>query len=297
MAIRLTCPQCGNVTEAAEQYAGQTVRCTKCAATIAIPPPDGDSPIRGPGAPKKQGLGTGEIILIMAAVAVVLLLLCWTVILPALAEAIIAKKKMPCINNLKQISFALHNYHNTYGTFPPAYIPDKNGRPMHSWRVLILPFLQNGDLYKQYHFDEPWNSPNNRKVADVAMGVFHCPNESDPNAHTTSYMMVVGPHTISDGPHGRKLSQITDGAANTIMLVEVANSGVGWAEPRDLSFEDMDFKINGIKRHSISSCHSGGASVAFCDGSVCFLTDTIYPQTVKSMLTIDGGEQSSVGLR
>ena len=71
---------------------------------------------------------------------------------------------MTCKNNLKQIALALHNYHQANGCFPPAYIADKNGRPMHSWRVLILPYLELDHLYKQYNFNEPWDGPNNKKL-------------------------------------------------------------------------------------------------------------------------------------
>ena len=104
-------------------------------------------------------------------------------------------------------------------------------------------------------------------------------------------MMVVGPHTISDGPHSRKAAEITDGLHNTIMLVEVADSGTWWAEPHDLRFDQINFKINSSKRQGISSYHPGGVNVAFCDGSVRFLRDSINPQLVRAMLTIDGGEQ------
>jgi prepilin-type processing-associated H-X9-DG protein len=106
-------------------------------------------------------------------------------------------------------------------------------------------------------------------------------------------MIVVGPHTISDGPHSRRGSDFTDGTSDSIMLVEVADSGVGWAEPKDLEFDKIDFKINGKKRPGISSQHSGGANVAMRDGSVRWLSDSIKPVMLKAMLTVDGGEKIS----
>ena len=69
------------------------------------------------------------------------------------------------LNNLKQIAMALQCYHQANGCFPPAYIADKTGKPMHSWRVLILPYLDRDDLYKAYNFTEPWDGPNNKKLA------------------------------------------------------------------------------------------------------------------------------------
>src|SRR5580704_3157028 len=103
-----------------------------------------------------------------------------------------------CKNHLQQLALAMHNYHDQYGSFPPAYIADKDGRPMHSWRVLLLPFLEFDSLHKQYRFDEPWNGPHNRLLAEPAPSLFHCP--SDTGAKTnTSYVVVVGPKTIFPG--------------------------------------------------------------------------------------------------
>lgn len=67
---------------------------------------------------------------------------------------------------------AVANYRSTFGGYPPAYIADCDGRPMHSWRVLILPFLEQQNLYAAYHFDEPWDGPNNRKLAGRIGQVF-----------------------------------------------------------------------------------------------------------------------------
>jgi prepilin-type processing-associated H-X9-DG protein len=202
-----------------------------------------------------------------------------------------ASCRSTCVNNLKNLAIAMFRYHEANGCFPPAFIADQNGRPMHSWRVLLLPYLEHEDLYKQYKFNEPWDSPSNRKLTDCAVRGFRClsaPHLGKPN---TSYMMVVGPHTISDGPHSRKVSEITDGTSKTIMLVEVADSGVRWAEPKDLSFNDLEFKINNVDRPGIGSHHSGGANAAFCDGDVRLLDAATPPEQLKAMLTIDGGEK------
>jgi prepilin-type processing-associated H-X9-DG protein len=184
----------------------------------------------------------------------------------------------------------MHNYNQAYGCFPPAYLADKNGKPMHSWRVLLLPYMDQKALYDMYRFNEPWDSANNRRVTDLAIGLYQCSSEPDRKNPTTNYMMVVGPHMLSDGPHSKTLKEITDGTSNTIMVVEVADSGTWWAEPHDLNFEQMSFKINNSKRQGISSYHVGGVNVAFCDGSVRFLRDSTNPELVKAMLTIDGGE-------
>ena len=293
MASQFTCPHCCAVTEIAEHCVGETVSCAKCGKTVTVTPIGKASPFSGPSKPANKSTSKGclvEVLIGGAFIAIVVLAVFGTIVFQINRAAREPTHSRLCGNNIKQISLALLNYEQAYGTFPPAYIPDKNGRPMHSWRVLILPFLEQQSLYKQYRFDEPWDSPNNRKVSDAALHIFQCPSQPDQKDTETSYMMVIGLHTISDGPHGRKVSEITDGTKNTIMLVEVADSGVRWAEPRDLSIDKIRFGSNGDKWQGISSHHPGGAFVSFCDGAISHLNYSTYPQYVKALLTIDGGE-------
>ena len=81
-----------------------------------------------------------------------------------------------CINNLKQIGLAMHNYHAMHKTFPPAYTVDKAGKPLLSWRVLILPYLEQDALYKEFHLDEPWDSEHNRALIDRMPATYRCPD-------------------------------------------------------------------------------------------------------------------------
>ena len=218
--------------------------------------------------------------------AVVGFIILWNAVLAAREAA----RDITCRCHLSQIALALHNYHQIYKCFPPAYVADAEGRPMHSWRVLLLPFFDSYDIYKKYRFDEPWDSPNNLTIAKEAGRSFRCPSQPDVDYPITNYVMIVGPHTISDGPHSRKLEEITDGTSNTIMVVEVADSGIRWNEPRDLRFDEIDFRINGEKRPGIGSHHPGKVNVAMCDGSKISLADSTPPEVVKALTTIDGGE-------
>jgi prepilin-type processing-associated H-X9-DG protein len=231
-------------------------------------------------------------------------LLCFTAIpvallLPAVQAAREAARRSACTNNLKQIAIALHSYHDTYKTFPPAYIADKDGKPMHSWRVLILPFLEDPDaaaIHKEYDFNEPWDGPNNKKLAARAPAVFHCPS-SDDSDQTTNYVAVVGDDTAWPGDTATKLDEIIkgDGASRTILVVESAGSGIGWTEPRDLSFDDAARGVNaGGVRPGFNSDHSRGMNAAFCDGSVKFLPDGLSPEDLQALLTRNGGEDVEV---
>ncbi len=194
---------------------------------------------------------------------------------------------MHCDNNLKQIGLALRQYQRRYSCLPPAFVPDANGKPMHSWRVLLLPFLDQDALYQKYSFKEPWDGPNNRKLSNVSIGVYKCTSDA-PEYANTSYVAVVGPGTAWPGATGARLGDVQTDPGNTVLVVEVADSGVNWMEPRDLSFENMDFHVNGQPRNSISSRHRGDATVLFVDGSVGRLGDGLTPEAIRAMLRITG---------
>ena len=200
-----------------------------------------------------------------------------------------------CSNQVQQIGLAIRIYAQANGCLPPGYTSDPNGRRLHSWRTLILPYLVSDDRYKEIRFDEPWDSPHNRDILqkmDDASWYYRCFDAAGPEGET-SFVMVVGPNTISDGPRSVRWDDIKDGSSNTLMFVEIRNSGIQWAEPRDLDFADMSFRINDPNGKGISSDHPGGAFVVFADGSVRFIQDDVAPEIVKALTTINGGEDVS----
>ncbi len=194
---------------------------------------------------------------------------------------------------IKQIAIALYLYHDTYGSFPPAYVADATGKPMHSWRVLILPFMELDSLYKSYNMAEPWDGPNNRKLLDQRPSVYHCPSRNC-GSTLTSYAMIVGPGTAFPGAGTTKLGDIRDGADRTIMIAEIANVDIAWTEPRDLDVRTMSWIINDPSKPSISSFHSRAPTLLFADGSVRGFSTFPPPATLKAMATIDGGEAVDV---
>lgn len=218
----------------------------------------------------------------------------------AVRDAREAARRSNCKGELKQIGLALLNYRETYGCFPPPYVADASGRPMHSWRVLILPFIDQAALYREYRFDEPWDGPNNRKLSDRILlwsdySFYHCPSDrtasGDVNATMTSYVAVVGRETAWTGDGC--VNEIPDGPESTLMVVEVANSGIHWMEPRDLHVSQMAPTINAKGGRGISSRHLGGAHAATADDTVRFLSDKLPASTLRGLLTIDGGERLS----
>lgn len=206
---------------------------------------------------------------------------------------------MQCSNNLRQIGIALHGYHNKYGSFPPAYVTDSSGWPMHSWRVLILPFLDDAkadEIYSQYDFDEPWDGPNNRKLHDEAISTYHCPSEDRKGPLTeTNYLAVVGPMTAWPGETTTKLPY-RDGESNTILLVESSNSGIHWMEPRDLHVTQMNLTMNAPTGQGISSRHRHGPPVLFADCSVKYLYRDPPQKWLRAWLTPESADRFSTSL-
>ena len=198
-----------------------------------------------------------------------------------------------CGNNLKQIVLALHDYHDVYGSLPPTYIADKNGKPMHSWRVLILPFIEQKPLYDKYNFDEPWDGPNNSKLAATIMKAYSCPAEHAKKGSSasleTDYVAIVGDHTAWRGEKALNFGDFKDGTSNTIFVVEVHHSGIHWMEPRDLHVSQMAPTINPKHGQGISSAHPGGAQVGLADGAVRFLPDETPQDVLRSHIQIDDG--------
>jgi hypothetical protein len=152
----------------------------------------------------------------------------------------------------------------------------------------LLPFFEEEalkDLYKQYRFEEPWNSPHNLKLADKMPAVYRCPASDGPTGEA-NYLAVVGKETGWPGADSMTLRQIRDGTANTIALVEVGNSGINWLEPRDLSVDEA------LK--TVDSEHPGGAFHLFFDGSAHFLNSDIDRDVYRGLLTANGGEEVAI---
>jgi Protein of unknown function (DUF1559) len=200
-------------------------------------------------------------------------------------------RRAQCANNLKQIAIALDSYRGQYGAHPPAYVADATGRPMHSWRVLLLPFLDAQSLYDQYDFREPWNGPNNSKLLATMPAVFGCPSQPPTRPNRTNYAVITGPGTLFPGTASVEIEDITDGLSETLMVVEVANVNIPWTAPVDLDVRTMSFQINDLKHPGLSSMHIEGAQVALGDARVFWLMEDAPAKTLRAATTIGGGEK------
>lgn len=201
-----------------------------------------------------------------------------------------AARRTHCMNNMRQIVIAMHNYESKHGHFPPAYIADEDGNPMHSWRILILPYLERQNLFERYSMDEPWDGPNNRLLADEIDAIYSCPshNSGGGEANSTSYCLVTGEGTLFDADQAPEFDDIKDGRSNTVILVEVNHREFHWMEPRDLTLEQAIGGFEKAAKDEQVSNHPGVQNVAFADGSTSVLaTSTTRSELEKLFLIAD----------
>ena len=195
------------------------------------------------------------------------------------------------MNQFKWIALAFHNYHDRYKTFPPAAIRDKNGKPLLSWRVAVLPYLEQEALYKEFHLDEPWDSEHNRKLIARMPDVFGDP---DPEVLAaigeegkTTFVVPTGEGTLFRGGKGKSIKEIRDGTSFTVLAVEVVpRRAVVWTKPDDWKVDWKD-PLDGVRRTD-----GRPFTYAMCDGSVqTFDADNAAAeQWWKKVLTPAGGE-------
>jgi hypothetical protein len=209
---------------------------------------------------------------------------------PALAKPIVelvlkpqaASARARSANNLKQIALALHNYHDTYGVFPAAAICDKKGKPLLSWRVAILPFIEQNNLYNQFHLDEPWDSKHNKPLSETLVKVYELPyGEAKPGS--TNYRVFVGNGAVFDTVQGCKISSITDGTSNTLMVFEGADS-TPWAKPDEIEFDPKKPMLKHLRFEGGRVCQ-----FAMCDGSVRAVPNTLKEAVLRLLIQKDDG--------
>jgi hypothetical protein len=190
------------------------------------------------------------------------------------------------MNNLKQLGLAMHNYYDVQKSFPPRAILSKEGKPLLSWRVAILPYLGAGELHKEFHLDEPWDSEHNRRLIDRMPEVLRSPSSSAAAGRTT-YVAPVMPGAIFGGPGGLTFKQITDGTSQTIMLVEADDDhAVVWTKPEDIEI-DLENPSKGLligPQKVLFSLYADGSAHRFTT------PDEIAPARLKAKLTYEGKE-------
>jgi RNA polymerase sigma factor (sigma-70 family) len=195
-----------------------------------------------------------------------------------------AAARTTAANNMKQIGLAMHNYHDSFKALPAHAIYSKDGKtPLLSWRVSILPFIDQNDLYKQFKLDEPWDSAHNKKLIPKMPDIFE-PTIGKKEEGKTLIQVFTGPDTVFNGAKRLKLTEITDGTSNTIMAVE-AKDAVVWTKPADLVLpKDKD------KLPALGGRFSNGFHILMCDGTVNLTPLNPVAKDFRSLITPAGND-------
>ena len=231
--------------------------------------------------PARRGFRLLELLAVVGVIGLVIALL-----LPLRRSAGEAARRSTCTNNLKQIGIALHNYEAEYHALPPAFTVDAEGKPLHSWRTLILPFMEQASLYEKIDLSKPWDHPANRAARDTRIHVYQCPSAIIPETHTT-YLAVVGPGSCLQPGQPRPLAEITDDHSLTLVVIDVeAEHAVHWMSPTDAS-EPVALSFTAAKQPS----HPGGAQGLFADATVRFLNQGTKLAALRAMISIAGDDE------
>ncbi len=196
-----------------------------------------------------------------------------------------------CVNNLKQIALALNNYEQEYNALPPAYTVDAAGKPLHSWRTLILPYLDQEELYRSIDLTKPWDDPANARALAAELSVYRCPAwlrtaSGWPPLNGTTYRAIVAPGGCFDPTRPRRLEEITDGTRSTLMVIEVGEEdAVPWMAPVDAN-EAMVLSLGSAPNPP----HAKGRNACFVDGVARGLNADTPAEFLRALISIAGGE-------
>ena len=209
-------------------------------------------------------------------------------LLPAVQKVREAANRSSSMNNMKMLGLALYNYEASMGSLPPAVVTDKNGKPLYSWRVLILPYIEQDAVYRAWKLDEPWDSPNNRRLSDLVIKTFCEPTE--PPTNKTHYRVFLGNGALFNTGlagnrvgGGTRIAEIVDGTSNTIMIAQTRDS-VPWAAPDEITYDPKK------PLPALGLTGAGTFLATFADGSVRGLKTTIKPQTLHLLIQKADGQ-------
>lgn len=220
-----------------------------------------------------------SIVVAVLVVAAVIFLL-----VPAMQVVRTPDPRTQVINNFKQITLALHDYAGTHGALPPPAIYSKDGKPLLSWRVAILPYLEHEELYNKFKLDEPWDSPANIALLPNMPMMYDDfpPKPRAPN--TTTFRVFVGPGTAFEGPGGISLKDFPDGTSNTLLVVEAAEA-VPWTKPAEIAYSAE------CSLPQLGGRFTKHFMVGFADGSVVRIQQTVSEARLRAAITRNGGEK------
>jgi hypothetical protein len=204
---------------------------------------------------------------------------------PYVERLIITERQARASQQVRQILKAMQDDEGKHGTFPAHASYDRDGQALLSWRVHLLPMLGEGKLYREFKLDEPWDSPNNKKLLSRMPAVYRPQDAKLAAQYRTTFLVPHGRNLMFEDKRGIAIRDITDGLTHTILLIDVEDArAVEWTKPVDLPLEE----INGAM--GFSTRHGGKYLVGMANGSAYFLPTTMGAWSLWGLLTRNQGE-------
>ena len=298
MPFLFTCPHCQTKTQVDDRYSGQAGKCVTCGGSIQLPR-------FAVGATQPSGSGGGQtsrdqLIRWFVAGAVGLILLgallvaMFRVGSQTMSQLTSNRERSASMANLKRIAEALNAYAADYGTYPPSATVDQTGKKLHSWRVLILPYLGEDELYNRFDLSVSWDDPRNMELSYQVPVYYLHPNGSPAaSPYLAAYYMIVGPSTLFPASGPLSPDDMTDDPSQTILVIEgspIVPSG-RWTEPVDLDITKMQGRLSANPGIEPGGLLDDGVAFATVDGRTHFVPRSIEPITMLSLITANGGER------
>lgn len=289
-----TCPHCQATTQVEDRYSGKSGQCFSCGAAIQLPEYAADA-TKSATAKTKRPLGV-----MIAAGIVLTMLVCLIFAVVRFGGASVSRLaevriRNASINNLENIASALNAYAADYGTYPPATMRDTTGRPLHSWRVLILPYLGEQETFDQFDLTKPWDDEINLQASYLMPSAYAHPNDPNSASGQSGYYLITGPGTLFPASGPLAPDKVSDEKSQTILVIvgrpQLNTSLGGWAEPVDLDAAMMQGVVNGTIGIEPGGRMKSGVTMATVDGLGHFLTNELSPTTFNSLVTPNGNER------
>ncbi len=307
MPYLFTCSHCQTKTLVEDRYSGLSGQCVTCGKPITIPEFASTAAEKRPGADAVNNVRPGHRVgrIATAIVAVTLAIGVLVVVIQLGQDAVTrvqaGRIRSGSLKNLEQIADALRSYAAAHGRFPPPVSRDDSGTPLHSWRVLVLPYLGHEDLYFQFDLDRPWDAMENQEAALEMPSVYRHPTSQRGQtpygmggSPIAGYYLITGPETLFPPTGPLREDQVHDGAAKTLLVVEATPVGASsWTEPVDLKLASLQGAVNSGGDSAAGGLSEGGVAVATVNGQGQFVPERCTPRTFRSLVTPAGNEPTA----
>lgn len=308
MSFLFDCPHCGTKTEVDDQYSGRAGECVTCGKPIQLPrfaassvADRVDSPTAGSSSSRVRtwkGIGGLSPARLAGGSVLLMLLIGFGYLVfrfggSTLQQIQNNQNRVASMNNLQTIAKALDAYAEIHGSYPPAHTVDAQGMPLHSWRVLILPFLNEVELYDGIDLDLPWDSARNQPFHYNVPSVYTHPNFAGLPS-TTPYQLLVGKQGVFRGDTSIGPDQVIDEPGKTILVAEIEPNGFtrSWMEPTDINMDRLMIDTSAFWSE-VEGLDTDGVMVATVDGRVHVLPKQTSVITVDALFTPRGREPLS----